>query len=410
MAWLLVFQSAGEALSRGLSLPLPGPVLGMMLMLAGLRLAVVRGPVGECAGFLLSHLSLLFIPVGVGVMTHLALVSQYGGRMLPVIIALVDVDRAWQSRRWCCFWPDREKQTPPEAPAAPPPRGGDTSGPAKPVPRYPGNECEERLNMPRFVELWIYLSATPLFGLTATLVVYLLANAAYTQARRRALGPIRGAVVGDRAGERAAAHACGLPDLLRRRAVHPLPARACRGRAGVAAVAAPRGIARAFRSAWCSHRCWAVSRRPRNGAVAFGWAVGLPHDVVLSLAPKSVTAPVAMGIAEKIGGIPALSAIFAVLTGMIGALSGKYLFDALLNQHDRRAQGYVRAGLRAGHSCARHRRGKGPARQCGCRRVRRTRTGHAGGARGTVDAVGLPPLLSPHEKKPAHAFRMAGFL
>jgi len=55
----------------------------------------------------------------------------------------------------------------------------------------------------------------------------------------------------------------------------------------------------------------------------------LPHDVVLSLAPKSVTAPVAMGIAEKIGGIPALSAVFAVLTGMIGALSGKYLFDAL---------------------------------------------------------------------------------
>jgi putative effector of murein hydrolase len=36
-----------------------------------------------------------------------------------------------------------------------------------------------------------------------------------------------------------------------------------------------------------------------------------------------------MGIAEKIGGIPALSAVFAVLTGLIGALSGKYLFDAL---------------------------------------------------------------------------------
>jgi len=59
------------------------------------------------------------------------------------------------------------------------------------------------------------------------------------------------------------------------------------------------------------------------------WAVGLPHDVVLSLAPKSVTAPVAMGISEKIGGIPALSAVFAVLTGMVGALSGKYLFDML---------------------------------------------------------------------------------
>jgi len=55
----------------------------------------------------------------------------------------------------------------------------------------------------------------------------------------------------------------------------------------------------------------------------------LPLDVVLSLAPKSVTAPVAMGIADKIGGIPALAAVFAVVTGMVGALSGKYLFDAL---------------------------------------------------------------------------------
>ena len=51
--------------------------------------------------------------------------------------------------------------------------------------------------------------------------------------------------------------------------------------------------------------------------------------MVLSLAPKSVTAPVAMGIADKIGGIPALAAGFAVVTGMVGALSGKYLFGAL---------------------------------------------------------------------------------
>jgi holin-like protein len=86
MAWLLVFQTAGELLSRGLSLPLPGPVLGLVLLLAGLRFAVVREPVGECANFLLAHLSLLFVPVGVGVMTHLALLGQYGGRMLLVIV------------------------------------------------------------------------------------------------------------------------------------------------------------------------------------------------------------------------------------------------------------------------------------------------------------------------------------
>lgn len=86
LAWLLVFQSIGEVLSRGLALPLPGPVLGLMLLLVALRFPLVREPVGECADFLLSHLSLLFIPVGVGVMTHLALLSQYGGRMLFVIV------------------------------------------------------------------------------------------------------------------------------------------------------------------------------------------------------------------------------------------------------------------------------------------------------------------------------------
>jgi putative effector of murein hydrolase len=64
-------------------------------------------------------------------------------------------------------------------------------------------------------------------------------------------------------------------------------------------------------------------------ALTLGWALGLPVDVVLSLAPKSVTAPVAMGIADKIGGIPALAAVFAVVTGMVGALSGKYLFGLL---------------------------------------------------------------------------------
>ena len=47
-----------------------------------------------------------------------------------------------------------------------------------------------------------------------------------------------------------------------------------------------------------------------------------------------------MGIAEKIGGIPALSAVFAVLTGMIGALSGKYLFD-LLGVRDWAARGFA---------------------------------------------------------------------
>jgi holin-like protein len=86
LAWLLAFQSAGELLSRGLHLPFPGPVVGMILLLPALRWRLVREPVNVCADFLLSHLSLLFVPVGVGVMTHLSLVSQYGVRILAVLV------------------------------------------------------------------------------------------------------------------------------------------------------------------------------------------------------------------------------------------------------------------------------------------------------------------------------------
>lgn len=86
LAWLLAFQSAGELLARGLSLPFPGPVVGMVLLLLALRWQVVQAPVASCADFLLAHLSLLFVPVGVGVMTHLSLISQYGFRILAVLV------------------------------------------------------------------------------------------------------------------------------------------------------------------------------------------------------------------------------------------------------------------------------------------------------------------------------------
>ncbi|MDP9043615.1 MAG: LrgB family protein, partial [Pseudomonadota bacterium] len=64
-------------------------------------------------------------------------------------------------------------------------------------------------------------------------------------------------------------------------------------------------------------------------AVAMAWALGMPGEVVRSLASKSVTAPVAMGIAERVGGVPALAAVFAVVTGLVGALSGKTIFNML---------------------------------------------------------------------------------
>ena len=58
----------------------------MLLLLVLLRVRPVREAVSSCANFLLSHLSLLFVPVGVGVMTHMGLVSQFGVRMLLVVV------------------------------------------------------------------------------------------------------------------------------------------------------------------------------------------------------------------------------------------------------------------------------------------------------------------------------------
>ena len=70
---LLIFQLVGEVGVRALTLPLPGPVLGMLLLFAGLTL---RGsaPVAltRVAHGLLDHLSLLYVPAGVGIMVQLA--------------------------------------------------------------------------------------------------------------------------------------------------------------------------------------------------------------------------------------------------------------------------------------------------------------------------------------------------
>ncbi|SCK04797.1 LrgB family protein [Vogesella sp. LIG4] len=60
-------------------------------------------------------------------------------------------------------------------------------------------------------------------------------------------------------------------------------------------------------------------------AVLCGQLFGLPHQVLLSLAPRSVTTPIAMGVAEVLGGIPALAATFVIVTGIIGAVCARPL-------------------------------------------------------------------------------------
>lgn len=72
---LLVFQVFGEVLAKWLRLDLPGPVIGLMMLWPSLYHPWIRSHVQAVAGFLLSNLSLLFIPVGVGVIIHLDLLS-----------------------------------------------------------------------------------------------------------------------------------------------------------------------------------------------------------------------------------------------------------------------------------------------------------------------------------------------
>ena len=86
LALLLLFQAAGEGLTLALRLPFPGPVVGLVLLLVGLRWPWIREPVQAAAELLLAHLSLLFVPVGVGVITHLELMSRYGPQLLVVIV------------------------------------------------------------------------------------------------------------------------------------------------------------------------------------------------------------------------------------------------------------------------------------------------------------------------------------
>ena len=84
---LLVFQLIGEVLAQLFALPIPGPVIGMALLFVALALR--GGPSGELrdtAQNLLQHLSLLFVPAGVGVMLHF---HRIGDEWLPLTASLV---------------------------------------------------------------------------------------------------------------------------------------------------------------------------------------------------------------------------------------------------------------------------------------------------------------------------------
>lgn len=180
--------------------------------------------------------------------------------------------------------------------------------------------------MEKFVELWVYLSATPLFGLTATLVIYVVVCALYERVEQ---APWANPVLWTVLALVALLAISGTP--------YPVY---FSGAQFIHFLLGPAVVALAWplwqRRAQLRRRASALLLASLVGgsvaagsAVLLGWAMGLPGELLRSLAPKSVTAPVAMGIAEALGGIPALAAVFAVLTGLVGALGARYLLDAL---------------------------------------------------------------------------------
>ena len=177
-----------------------------------------------------------------------------------------------------------------------------------------------------FSEIWVYLAASPLLGLTVTLLAYQAALWCY---RRAGCHPLANPVL------IAVAMLLALLQLTNTsyqtyfsgaQFVHfllgpatvalaiPLYQQARRVRAMLLPIVAGLGIG---------------SLTAILSAVLVGRWLGASLPSQLSLAPKSVTTPIAMGIAERIGGIPSLTAVMVIFTGILGAIGARYVFDAL---------------------------------------------------------------------------------
>jgi putative effector of murein hydrolase LrgA (UPF0299 family) len=87
LATLLLAQLAGEVVARALGLPIPGPVLGMIFLLAVVSLRrTLLATLDPVAGTLLEHLSLLFVPAGVGVMRYGTILRAHGVALAAALI------------------------------------------------------------------------------------------------------------------------------------------------------------------------------------------------------------------------------------------------------------------------------------------------------------------------------------
>ncbi|UCE32541.1 MAG: LrgB family protein [Burkholderiales bacterium] len=177
---------------------------------------------------------------------------------------------------------------------------------------------------PRLNEIWVYLSASPLLGLTVTLLAYQLAFAIY---RRLGFHPLANPVPIAVALLVSVLVLTGTPYSTYfdgAQFVHFLLGPA------TVALAVPLYQQRdRIRRMWLplavGLAVGVLTAVVSAGLIA--WALGASRETVLSLLPKSVTTPIAMGISERIGGLPSLTAVLVIATGMLGAVIARPLLD-----------------------------------------------------------------------------------
>ncbi|WP_178861716.1 LrgB family protein [Thiomicrorhabdus cannonii] len=170
--------------------------------------------------------------------------------------------------------------------------------------------------------IWVYLSASPLFGLTLTLLCYLLAVKIYERGRYNPLlNPVALSIV----------FIIGI--LLSADIAYPAY---FAGAQFIHFLLGPATVALAIplyyqlgklKTVWLPLTVALIIGISVSGISAYYIAqwLGASEQTMLSMIPKSVTAPIAMGISEKTGGLPTLTAVFVVITGVLGAALGTWL-------------------------------------------------------------------------------------
>ncbi len=178
----------------------------------------------------------------------------------------------------------------------------------------------------QLAEIWVYLSASPLLGLTITLLAY---QSAYWLYKRAGFHPLANPVL----------LAVAALVLLLQLTGTPYPTY-FDGAQFVHFVLGPATVALAIPLYTQLPKLRAMagpllaalvvgSFTATVSAVAIGKLFGASEASLLSLAPKSVTTPIAMGIAERIGGLPSLTAVLVIATGILGAVSARFIYQAL---------------------------------------------------------------------------------